>query len=297
MNQNRLAYVQIHIAVLLFGFTAILGDLISLSAIVLVWWRVLITPISLLFFTKMGQTLMALSRKQIILFLGIGMLIGLHWVAFFGAVKLSSVSLSLVCMSTMSFFTSLIEPILLRKSYDKLEIMIGLLVIPGMILVVQNIDASHIGGLWVGLLSSLLAAVFSVLNKKHIAKSDPYTITMIEMTGAWIVVSCMLLLMAVFGMKIGDFWPKGLSDWTYLFILALLCTTLAQNLSLRGLKYLSTFATSLVFNLEPVYGIILAILILNEHQELSPMFYIGALLILATVIVFPMLKKEPKKSL
>jgi drug/metabolite transporter (DMT)-like permease len=296
MEQNRLAYIQVHIAVLLFGFTAILGDLISLSAIVLVWWRVLLTPLSLLFFTKMGKTLKSLSRHQILVFLGIGMLMGLHWVCFFGSTKLSSVSLCLVCMSTTSLFTAIIEPILLKKPFKTSEIFTGLLVIPGMILIAQNIDINHMAGLWIGLLSALLAAIFSVLNKRHISVSDPATITMIEMSGAWIIVSSLLVSMRIFKMEIGAFWPKDMYDWGYILVLALVCTTLAQNLTLRALKYLTTFATNLVINLEPVYGIILAILILNEHRKLDPMFYVGAAIILATVIVFPLIKQKKAEA-
>jgi drug/metabolite transporter (DMT)-like permease len=296
MKQNQFAYIQMHAAVLLFGFTAILGDLISLSAIVLVWWRVLITPISLLFFTQMGQTLKNLTKHQIFVFLGIGMLIGLHWVCFFGAVKLSSVSLCLVCMSTTSLFTAIIEPLLLHTQIKKSEILTSILIIPSMYLIVQNIDAQHVIGLWIGLLSALLAAIFSVLNKRHIYAADPATITMIEMSGAWVVISIMLIGMFVSNKEIGPFLPQSGMDWFYILTLALLCTTLAQNLTLRALKHLSTFSISLVTNLEPVYGIILAIILLNEHRQLQPMFYLGAGIILATVIVFPLLNPSPNPS-
>jgi drug/metabolite transporter (DMT)-like permease len=172
------------------------------------------------------------------------------------------------------------------------EILISLLVIPGMILVVNNIDVSHLWGFVVGVLSALLAAIFTVLNKKYIDQSDKYTITFIEMWGAWMMMSLILIVMWISGYDIGNFLPQGISDWIYLLFLVILCTTIAQYLNLSALSTLSAFATNLVSNLEPVYGILMAIFILNEHHELSTMFYVGAALILGTVFCFPLLQKK-----
>lgn len=286
------AYIKIHIAVLLFGFTAILGDLIQLPAVMIVWWRVLLTSFSLLFFIQFGKKLREIPLKQIRTYAIIGMIIGLHWICFYGSVKLSNASVCLICMSTTSLFTSLIEPILVRTKFNKFELMLSAMIIPGMLLIVNNIDLSYMAGVWVGLASALLAAIFSTLNKANIKGADPYTISFIELSSAWGMISIMLIFLWISGNQPAVFLPSGINDWIFLITLALLCTTLAHVLSLQALKYLSAFASNLVINLEPVYGILLAIVILKEHKELNPMFYLGASIILLSVLSYPFLNKK-----
>jgi drug/metabolite transporter (DMT)-like permease len=286
------AYIKIHIAVLLFGFTAILGDLIQLPAVMIVWWRVLLTSFSLLFFIQFGKKLREIPLKQIRTYAIIGMIIGLHWICFYGSVKLSNASVCLICMSTTSLFTSLIEPILVRTKFNKFELMLSAMIIPGMLLIVNNIDLSYMAGVWVGLASALLAAIFSTLNKANIKGADPYTISFIELSSAWGMISIMLMFLWISGNQPAVFLPAGINDWIFLITLALLCTTLAHVLSLQALKYLSAFASNLVINLEPVYGILLAIVILKEHKELNPMFYLGASIILLSVLSYPFLNKK-----
>lgn len=292
LTQNKTAYLQIHIAVILFGFTAILGDLIQLPAVVLVWWRVLITSVSLLFFIKFGKSLIQIHQKQIRTYIIIGILIGLHWICFYGAIKLSNASIALVCMSTTSLFTSLIEPIFFRTKVNKLELILAASVIPGMLLIVNNINTAYITGVWVGLASALLAAIFSSLNKVNIKGADPYSISFIELSSAWMMISLLLGIMWIFGYQVDTFIPSNSSDWVYLIILALFCTTLAQVLTLKSLHHLSAFAVNLVINLEPIYGILMAIFILNDHKELSPMFYLGGGIILLSVMMYPYLHKK-----
>lgn len=292
LTQHQTAYLQIHIAVILFGFTAILGDLIQLPAVVLVWWRVLITSISLLFFIQFGKSLIQIPKKQIRTYIIIGILIGLHWICFYGAIKLSNASIALVCMSTTSLFTSLIEPIFFRSKVNKLELILAASVIPGMLLIVNNINTTYITGVWVGLAAALLAAIFSSLNKVNIKGADPYSISFIELCSAWMMISLLLSIMWIFGYQADTFLPNNTSDWIYLIILALFCTTLAQVLTLKSLHHLSAFAVNLVINLEPVYGILMAIFILNDHKELSPMFYLGGGIILLSVMMYPYLHKK-----
>ncbi len=292
LTQNQTAYIQIHIAVILFGFTAILGDLIQLPAVVLVWWRVLITSVSLLFFIQFGKSLIQIPKKQIRTYIIIGILIGLHWICFYGAIKLSNASIALVCMSTTSLFTSLIEPIFFRTKVNKLELILAASVIPGMLLIVNNINTTYINGVWVGLAAALLAAIFSSLNKVNIKGADPYSISFIELSSAWMMITLLLGIMWIFGYQADTFLPPNTSDWVYLIILALLCTTLAQVLTLKSLHHLSAFAVNLVINLEPVYGILMAIFILNDHKELSPLFYLGGGIILLSVMLHPYLHKK-----
>ena len=277
-------------AVLLFGFTAILGDLIQLSAVMIVWWRVLITCISLLYFVQFGLKLKSIPKDKVFKFLGIGILVALHWITFYGAIKLSNASVALICFASTSLFTSFLEPAILGRSIEKLQVIMGLMVIPGMWLIVNTVESSMMNGIYVGLLSALLAAIFSTLNKRLIDDADSYSITFLELGSAWIFISLLIPVLIWNGTDI-QFWPVG-SDWIYLVVLALLCTTLAYILSLRALKHVSAFVANLTINMEPVYGILLAIVLLNDHKELSPRFYIGVVLISAIVFSYPLIKKR-----
>lgn len=290
MNPTKRAFFELHIAVFLYGFTAILGDLISLSATVLVWWRVLITSISLLFLIRFGQTLKGIPRKLLWEYVGIGILIGLHWITFFAAIKYANASIALVCYATCSFFTSILEPLMTKKKFRWYELGLGMLVIPGMALIVQSLEVDMIIGVWIGLFSTVLIAVFSILNKIRINDLDTPTLTFIEMSSAWVFISLILPFYFYWNPDI-HFIPNS-SDWIYLLILALACTTLALVLNLRALKHISAFASSLTYNLEPVYGIILAIFILKENKELTPTFYLGVLIILTSVFIYPFLQKN-----
>ena len=293
MKATNKAYLELHIAVFLFGFTAILGDLISLSATVLVWWRVLITCISLFFLLRFGRKMTKLSPKKTAILFGIGIIVALHWITFFGAIKYSNASIALIALATASFFTAFMEPLMLKKPFSIMELGLGLMVIPGMALVVDSIDLSMHTGIYLGLISSILAVIFSILNKKYINDAGPMTITFIELGSAWLFISLCLPFIFGFSESAILFWPTGM-DFLYLLILALACTTFAYILSLRALKHLTAFATNLTINLEPVYGIILAWLILQENEELSPGFYLGCGLIVMAVFTYPFLKKRFK---
>ncbi len=290
MDNTKRAYLELHVAVLLFGFTAILGDLIQLSAVMIVWWRVLITCISLLYFVQFGLKLKSIPKDKVFKFLGIGILVALHWITFYGAIKLSNASVALICFASTSLFTSFLEPAILGRSIEKLQVIMGLMVIPGMWLIVNTVESSMMNGIYVGLLSALLAAIFSTLNKRLIDDADSYSITFLELGSAWIFISLLIPVLIWNGTDI-QFWPVG-SDWIYLVVLALLCTTLAYILSLRALKHVSAFVANLTINMEPVYGILLAIVLLNDHKELSPRFYIGVVLISAIVFSYPLIKKR-----
>jgi len=296
MNETQKSYLALHIAVLLYGLTAILGDLISLPAFTLVWWRVLITSFSLLFFVNAVKLYRSLPRRDIINFSLIGTIIAVHWLTFFGAVKLSNVSVCLVCMATASFFTSLIEPLLLEQKFNPYEAGLGLLIIPGMVLIMNDLDASLWLGIPVALLSAFLAALFSVLNKKYVKRATTTEITYLELSSAWLFLTlCLPFFFWQSGTSFAELMPPEQSDWIYLLILALLCTTLAYYLGLYALKELSAFASNLTINLEPVYGILLAIVILNEDEELSQNFYLGTGIILLAVLVYPLIQKRMRK--
>ena len=290
MTEAQGAYLKIHIAVLLAGLTAILGDLIELSAIVLVWWRVFITSISLLFFIRFGQKLKEIPRPLILKYMGIGLIIALHWIAFFGSIKYANASIALICMATTSFFTAFIEPLITKRPIRIYEIILSLMVIPGMILIVNNTELSMKLGLWLGLLSAFLASIFVILNKALVTKADPMSITFLELGSGCLMIS-LILPFYFWNNETAIFWP----DWTslgYLVILAICCTTIANVIALQALKHISAFVSNLSYNLEPVYGIILAWLILNENKELTANFYWGCLIIILAVFSYPILKSK-----
>ena len=289
------ALFQLHFAVVLFGFTAILGKLITISALMLVWWRVLITCISLFLFLALIRKSIKLEFQKIKILLSIGAIIAVHWLTFYGSVKLSNSSITLLCMATTSFFASLIEPIFFKKPFQKIDIVIGCLIVPIMALIAKDINSKYLIGALVGLSSAFLAAFFSVLNKKYIEGISPIVLSFWEILGVLILTS-LILPFYFYQSPSSAFLPPDLSNWIYILILALLCTTVAWVLSLRALVFLSAFESTLVINLEPVYGILLAAAILHEHKELNTGFYIGGSVILFLVLAYPVIQKRMLSS-
>ncbi|WP_284283513.1 DMT family transporter [Portibacter lacus] len=295
VDKQKRAYLELHLAVLLFGFTAILGDLMDLPAIVIVWWRLLITSISFIFIIKSIRHLGSFSKNQILRFMGIGIITSLHWVLFFAAIQYSNASITLVALACTSFFVSLVEPIIMKRKFEWIEVVIGLIIVPAMILIVNNIEDGYVIGVFLGLLSAFLAAIFTSLNKKYIVDGKERIISFLELGGAWIFLS---LLLPIYHMwqPIEAFWPSNM-DWVYLLILALLCTTLAYVMAMKALNYISAFASALTINLEPVYGIFLAVFLLKEHKELNLEFYLGVVIIIAAVTIYPLLMRRRKRKL
>lgn len=295
MNTTSKAYLYLHISVFLWGFTAILGDLISLSAFWLVWWRVLITSFSLLLGGRVVRDIQKIPKPQLYRFIFVGVLIALHWLTFFGAIKYANASIALVAMSTTALFTSFIEPFFFKVNINRINILFGLAMIPGMLFIVQGIDDHMLIGLFIGLLSAFLAALFAVLNKLYIHQSDPATITFVELGSSWLFLS---ILSPATWILFDDthFIPFGL-DWVYLLVLALMCTTLTFILHLKALKYVSAFVSNLIINLEPVYGIALAALILGDYKELNVQFYVGVVIILLLVVLYPIVLGRMKSKL
>lgn len=296
MKDTTRAYIELHIAVFLFGFTAILGDLIQLSALSLVWWRVLLTSTSLLFLIRVRRLFRQMPKEDLRRFMGIGVLVGIHWICFYGAIKLSNASIALIAMATTSFFTAFLEPLLLRQRVKWFEIALGLLIIPGMILIVNSTELSKLNGLWIGLLAAFVIAIFATLNKKYMQQYNVLEITFLELGTACLLISLSLPLYFIITKESWAALLPSPMDWVYLLVLSLLCTTLAYVLALRSLKHLSAFASNLTVNLEPVYGIALAWVLLGENQELSAGFYWGGVIILLSVFSYPILKRKMKKE-
>ena len=291
IQKKHCAYLEMHLAVLLYGLTAILGALISVAAISLVWWRVGMTALAMIFFSRIFREIRKLNQRQLLTFLIIGGLIGIHWVCFYGSIKLANASVALICMSTISVFTAFIEPFFIKARLQMVDVLFGLAIIPPMWFTVHNLDFSMYSGVAVGILASVFLALFAAMNKKYIDKADPITITFIEMVGAWLFLS--LFLPWILTDEKISFLPIA-QDWIYLIFLSLVCTTFAFLLNLRALKHISAFASNYVFNLESVYGILLAIVILKEHKELNMGFYLGVLSIIVLVFLYPLCKERMK---
>ena len=288
-TKMKRAYLELHIAVILLGFTAILGKLITIDAVPLVWWRVLITAASLLVFSSVRNGFTELPRKLRFQYLATGGLLAVHWILFFLSIKLANVSVALVAFSTTTFFTAISEPLVVGGRIQKYEVFLGVLIVPAMALIVSELDLSLHLGLWVGLISAVAIAVFTSITKKMITKAGPLQITFYQMVGAFFFIS---VFMPVLPGKFTDKIHIEGSDIIYILLLALMCTTLAYVLAIRSLRHLTAFASNLTISLEPIYGIILAILIFSEHESLSVTFYIGAAAILCAVFSYPVLRRR-----
>ncbi|MBL7828316.1 MAG: EamA family transporter [Saprospiraceae bacterium] len=297
MSDKLRAYLYLHFCVFIWGFTAILGKLISLKTVPLVWWRVLLASGTLLLLIPPKQWT-RLSKSLLLRLSGIGFLVAIHWLCFYGAIKLSNASVAVATMATTSFFAALMEPLILRQPIKWFELGIGLLVLPGMALVVGNIDWGMRVGFAVGTAGALLAAIFSSMNKKLIERDPPPPLVMslVELSAA--TVTCSLLLPFLYQQTPDlQILPQG-ADWYWLLLLAWVCTLLPYYLSLKAMKHVSAFSINLTLNLEPVYGILLAALVFREDKELNPNFYLGMAVILVAVFSHPFLKQrfEPVKK-
>ena len=290
MNDKLRAYFYLHFCVFIWGFTAILGKLISLQALPLVWWRVLLCVLVLWFVVPRAQ-LRLLSRSQIGWMIFTGVLVGIHWLCFYGAIKLSNASVAVATMATTSFFAALVEPLILKKAVKWYELALGILILPGMALIVGNLKWDMRLGFGVGILGALLAAVFTAINKKMIDRDQPPPLVMsILQLGGGLLITSLVLPFALWASPDLPVMPAGY-DWLWMVVLALVCTLLPFYLTLLAMRHISAFATNLTINLEPVYGVALAALVFKEHKDLHPEFYLGVVVILLAVFSHPFLKK------
>jgi drug/metabolite transporter (DMT)-like permease len=293
MSPTSRAWLQIHFCVVLWGFTAILGKLITLPAVQLVWWRVVMVSAALLLLPRVWRGIAATSIKLIGIYAGIGVLVALHWFSFYASIKLSNASVGAICMATCPLFLAWIEPLLTDKKLSRGEVLLGILAIPGVVLVAGGTPDTMQLGIVVGIISAVLVAAFGSLNKRFVDRADPLVVTTIEIaTGA-----ALFTLIGPFIM--GDapmFIVPTQRDFLWLSLLAYGCTLLPFALSLVALRSLTAFGTQLATNLEPIYAILLAIPLLGEQHELNWKFYLGVSLILVIVFAYPLLAKREKNS-
>ena len=266
------AFLQLHIAVIFAGFTAILGRLIDLNEGMLVWYRMLISALTLAIILFFRKELIRLSFKNMLMLFGVGAIIAMHWVTFYGSIKYANVSVSVTCLSAIGFFTSFLEPLITRRKLDIREVLLGLLAIAGIYLIF-NFYPEYKTGIIFGILSAMLACLFPIFNKKLLENFSPKIMTLYEMTGGFIAL-CFILPVYFRFFPAKYFFPT-FSDWMWLLMLAWICTVFAFILSLNALKKISAFTVNLSYNLEPVYSIILAFIIFQENRFLGRGFYIG----------------------
>ena len=284
--------IILHVTVFIWGFTGILGALISIDAVYLVWYRVLIAFISLYGYILYKKVSIRVSRDAFLKLFFTGAIVAAHWILFFQSIKLSTLSVTMVTISSLTLFTAILEPLLKRQKISGLEIFTGLLIISG-IYMIFKFESRYSTGIICGLLSALCASVFSIINSQQIQNRPAPIISFYELIGAWVWVSIYLLISE--GLKA----PVSLnsSDLFFLFILGTICTSLAYVAGVAVMKELSAFRVALITNLEPVYGIILAFMFFGKREQMTPGFYAGAIIVLGTIFLYPYLKNIKRKPI
>ncbi|MBS1626295.1 MAG: DMT family transporter [Bacteroidetes bacterium] len=291
----KIALIKLHIAVFLAGFTGLLGVFIELNEGLLVTYRIAITVIALLLILLFTKQLQLLPAKNILQLIGIGFLIALHWVCFFGSIKYANVSIGLVCFASTGLFTAIFEPIIVKRKFVLSELLLGLLSLLSICLIF-HFDIEYRTGIILGIISAILAALFSTFNKKYIHIASPKTMMLYELTGGLLILLlCLPVYLKYFPAK---YMFPTFSDIGWLLILALLCTVVAMDLMFQALQKVSAFTQNLTLNLEPVYGIALAFIVRHENKYLSASFYVGTGLIALSVFIqmYITTKKYKRKS-
>jgi drug/metabolite transporter (DMT)-like permease len=292
------AQLQIHFCVLLWGFTAILGKLITLAALPLVGWRMLLVVAALALLPRTWRGLRSMSPRLALAYAGIGVLVALHWLTFYGAIKLANASVGATCIALATPFTALIEPKLAGRRFSMRELLLGIAVLPGVALVVGGVPVAMRLGIAVGTVSALLVAMFGSLNKRLVEHADPLAVTGLELGAGALALALLAPLMPfVFpALAASPFVLPDPRDGALLLILAVACTLLPFTLSLVALRHMSAFAAQLATNLEPVYAIVLAALLLGEQNELTATFYLGAAVIVGAVFAHPLILRPRRIS-
>ena len=276
------ALVQLHIAIFLAGFTAILGKLIGLNEGLIVWYRLLITVLTLGFILYFKKQLERIAFKDVLKIFGVGGIVAFHWVCFYGSIKYGNVSVALVCLSAAGFFTAIFEPLLFKRAINLIEVFLGLLAIAG-IYIIFDFHPQYKVGIAFGIISAIGSSLFPVFNKQLLQRFTPKTLTFYELGGGFLILS-ILIYFYLLQFPANYYIPTRL-DWVWLFVLAWLCTILCFDLQLNALKKVSAFTNTLCYNLEPVYGIILAFIFFKENKSFNGHFYIGVGLIFLAVIL------------
>ncbi len=285
-------FFRLHFIVILFGFTGILGKLVTLPAVEMVFCRTLLAAIGMAFFLVVTRRSPRVTATDLRALLLTGIIVGIHWISFFLSGRIANVSVSLVGFATASFWTSLLEPLFTKTKVKPVEVFLGLFVLGGLVIIFGS-DFAYSVGLWVGIFSGFTCAIFTLINARLVSRVDPFVITFYEMIGA-------MASIAIFLPLYRDRWADGQvlrlapagTDWIWLLLLAWLCTVYAYSATVELFKRISVFLFQLTLNLEPVYGILMALVVFGEAERMTLTFYIGALVIFCAVVVFPLVKRK-----
>ena len=285
-------HLHLHFLVFIAGFTGVLGELISLEAIPLVWYRMLIALIMMFIFIKLRNIRLAISIASFIKFFFAGVFIALHWITFFAAIKLSNISITLAMFSTGAFFASLIEPIIHKRKIINYEILFGFVVVVAVFMIVHT-KIEYIFGITLGILSAFFASLFSVMNGKFVELYSPSVISFYEFISGVFIIS-IFLSFSDNGFDV-SFFNISIADWIYLLILASVCTAYAFIGSIYVMRYITPYSVVLTYNLEPIYGFSLAVIFFPNTELMSPLFYFGTGIIIATILLNGFIKHKTGK--
>lgn len=289
-QSTKRSLIILHGTVLVWGFTGVLGALISIASVPLVWYRVLIAFVTLYIYFKVTKTPLKISREALLKLFFTGAIVGGHWILFFQSIKSSTVSVGLVCLSSLTLFTAILEPVLKKAKISRLEILIGLLIIFGIYLIFK-FESRYTTGIILGLLSAFCGALFSIINSRQIQNRPAPIISYYELIGAWVWTSIYLLITGGFNSSM----RLNTSDTIYLLILGIICTSIAYVAGVSVMKYLTAFRVALITNLEPIYGIVLAFLFFGKSEQMTAGFYAGALIIFSSIFLYPYAKSKLEK--
>ncbi len=276
------ALLQLHIAVFLAGFTAILGKSIGLNEGLLVWYRLLITVTTLGLILYFKKRLLAIPKKDMLQIFGVGFIVALHWLFFYGSVKYGNVSIAVVCIAGSGFFTAFFDPLIYKKRIDGIEVILGAIAILG-IYIIFDFHPQYKIGIIFGILAAVGSSLFPIFNKRLLTRYSPEILTLYELGGGLLTLSLIVPFYIYYSPA--TYYLPTAKDWVLLLVLAWVCTVLCFDLQLNALKKISPFTANLAYNLEPVYGIILAFIFFSENKTLNIQFYTGVLLILLAVIL------------
>lgn len=297
-NAKLQSYLHFHLIVFIWGFTAVLGALISIDSVPLVWFRIGLASIFIFLYIKWKKIDISLSRKAFLSFSIAGIIIAVHWLTFFGAIKVSNVSITLAMMSTGAFFTAILEPIFYKRKLIWYELVFGAIVI-GALYLIFEVQPEYRLGIGLALFSAFLSAVFTLVNGKFVHDHNPTKISFYELLIGSLFITLYLAFANLPGRQAGadtffspDFFNLPYTDWIYLLILASICTAYAFIASVKVMRHLSPYTIMLTINMEPVYGILLAFIVLGDKEQMSTEFYYGAVVILLVVIANGILKNR-----
>jgi len=283
----RKAYLQMHISILLWGFTGIFGKAIEMNAIMIVWYRMIISAVALIPFMVKHKQFILPDKKRFASIIITGFVVCLHWLTFYASIKASNVSIALSCFASVSLFSALLEPLFYRKKINKQNIILALFVLVG-IYIIFAFQQLYAMGIVLALISALLGALFTILNKIFVSNDEPAPVTFIELLSGFVFLSILLpLILPAFNVS---FQIPSTIDWVWLLLLSVVCTSVAFTLSLEALKKVSAFTMNLSVNLEPLYSIVLAIILFKEDELLNNGFYIGAVIVISSVFIHSLMQ-------